>query len=117
MKTINTSHFVVAKKSNIANAGSTRVEAKRIRDARGDYSIGMYYSDSISGLSFKYFPLGNFGFQLMGWSTNNAPSDIYETLLIRPIWQLGDYILFDRHMNTYVALGFGSKRVKTATQI
>ncbi len=111
MKTINTSHFVAAKKTNVANIGSTKVEAKRVRDARGDFAVGMYYSHSLSGVSFKYFPLGNIGFQMIGWSSS-SPGDVYENFLIRPILQLGDYLLFDRHMNTYVALGYGGKNVQ-----
>ncbi|GEM_PF-2715476 len=110
MKTVNTSHFVAAKTTSIANAGSTKIEAKRVREARGEFAAGIYYSKDITGVSFKYFPLGNIGMQIVGWE-DNSPGDINQTFLARPMLQLGDYLMFGRHMNTYIALGYGTKKV------
>ena len=114
MKTINTSYFVEAKKTNIANIGSKKVEAERIKDSRGNFAMGMYFSDSISGVSVKYFPLGNIGLQFMGWA-DSSPGNIYESYMLRPIIQLGNYIILDRHMNSYFALGVGKRVVEKAS--
>ncbi|MEI7942823.1 MAG: hypothetical protein WCH76_06625 [Candidatus Riflemargulisbacteria bacterium] len=114
MKTINTSYFVEAKKTNIANIGSKKVEAERIKDSRGNFAMGMYFSDSVSGVSVKYFPLGNIGLQFMGWS-DSSPGNIYESYMLRPIIQLGNYIILDRHMNSYFALGVGKRVVEKAS--
>lgn len=114
MKTINTSYFVEAKKTNIANIGSKKVEADRIKDSRGNFAMGMYYSESISGISVKYFPLGNIGLQFMGWS-DSSPGNVYESYMIRPIVQLGNYIILDRHMNSYFALGVGKRKVQNSS--
>ncbi len=111
MKTINTSYFVEAKKTNIANIGSKKVEAERIKDSRGNFAMGMYLSDSVSGISIKYFPLGNIGLQFMGWA-DSSPGSIYESYMIRPIIQLGNYIILDRHMNSYFAVGVGKRVVE-----
>ncbi len=114
VKTVNTTYFVDAPLSSVPNVGSSKVEAQRVRDARGNFAVGAYVSDSTSGLNFKYYAFDRLGFQLIGW-TNSSPGDINESFLFRTIYELSDYVLLSRHMNLYTGVGFGQKKVENST--
>ena len=113
VKTINTTYFVEAPLTKIANKGSSMIEAARVRDARGNLAMGVYCSDSTVGLSVKYFPLDRFGMQVIGWGSS-SPGNANEIFLFRPVYEIGDYVLWDRHMNVYATLGFGQKKVQNS---
>jgi hypothetical protein len=50
----------------------------------------------------------------MGWA-DSSPGNVYESFMIRPVIQLGNYLLFDRHMNNYLAIGYGKRRVENSS--
>lgn len=104
-KTLNTSRFVEAK-TNIANKGAKLVEAKRIREARGNLAFGGYGGNITSGISMKWFLFENIGIQAMGWWTTFNDEN-RRSLHIRPMIVLANSIAFDHPMNLYGAIGYG----------
>ncbi|MDD5456064.1 MAG: PEGA domain-containing protein [Candidatus Margulisbacteria bacterium] len=106
-KSINTTHFVDIK-TDMANKGAKIQEAERIREAKGDLALGFYLGDISSGLSMKWFPFKDIGFQAMGWWASNPDSSL-TSLEIRPVFTLVNTIAFNRPMSLYFALGSASR--------
>lgn len=104
-KTIVADNFVDYK-TDVPNRGALDVEGSRVRESRGNVGLGLAAGSPSSGLSIRYWPWTNIGFQLTGIATD------YEGYKMsgsgaRILFGFRDSIFNSSTLTPYAALGIG----------
>jgi hypothetical protein len=103
--TITSDNFVDIRTST-PSRGAVDTEAARLREYRGNAGFGYFGTSPMSGLSVKWWALGNIGIQ--GIAFTSTYSDYYDTSCAgRLLVGFPQKIFAEEVMDAYMALGYG----------
>jgi hypothetical protein len=111
-KTIVADNFVEFK-TDVPNRGSLDVEGERVRESRGNIGIGLTAGSPSSGLSLRYWPWRNIGFQLIGLATDTDTYKVSGSGL-RLLFAFRDSIFNSSTFTPYAAIGTGRTLYRSA---
>lgn len=111
-KTIVADNFVDYK-TDVPNRGALDVEGARVRESRGNIGIGLFAGSPSSGLSLRYWPWTNIGFQITGLAMENEG---YKTSgsAARVLFGFRDSVFNSSTLTPYLAVGTGKTLYRTA---
>ncbi len=111
-KTIVADNFVDFK-TDVPNRGALDVEGSRVRESRGNIGIGLFAGSPSSGLSLRYWPWRNLGFQVIGLATD---ADVYKVSGsgARVLFAFRDSIFNSSTFTPYAAIGTGRTLYRSA---
>lgn len=82
--------------------------------SQGPLALGIHYSESLQGLSYRHWFGQKLGFEAVGWVTSPPPR-YKDTIGARALYSLLELAVNNRLARYYVGLGFGNKYIATAS--
>ena len=93
-------------KTDVPNRGALDVEGSRVRESRGNVGIGLAAGSPSSGLSIRYWPWTNIGFQLTGMASDYSGYKMAGSGA-RILFGFRDSVFNSSTLTPYAAIGSG----------
>ncbi len=111
-RTINTTRFVSAQTSDIADISAENIEKKRVKKSKGNIAVGFQVGSEIHGISLKGYFTDKLGAQILYFTREESGSiSDYSTIHGRLIYNLKERLSSKGRIRSfYTGIGYGSKK-------